>query len=120
MDIASFVNLVTGANAERLYFLKVIDKEIADGTVSDKCGHIISPGKRYFTCHYLKTVQSRNISYKKFEILPLVVYITPDEIQDTCAQINDDMLLNANTYNALIQKSKLSLTRADLLMFFSC
>ena len=50
----------------------------------------------------------------------MVVYITPDEIQDTYVEVNDDMLLNANTYNALIQKSKLSLTRTDLLMFFSC
>ena len=93
VDIPSFVNLLTGANAEPLCFLKVIDKEIADGTLSDKCGHIISPRARYFTCHDLKTVQSRNISYKKFEILPFVVYVTPDEIQDTYAQINDDMLL---------------------------
>ena len=36
----------------------------------------------------------------------MVVYITPDEIQDTYVVINDDMLLNANIYNALIQKSK--------------
>ena len=65
VDIPSFVTLLTGANAEPLYFLKVIDKGIADGTLSDKWGHIISPGTRYFTCHYLKTVRSRNISYKK-------------------------------------------------------
>ena len=120
MDIPSFVTLLKGANTEPLYFLKVIDKGIAAVTLSDKWGHIILPGTRYFTCHYLKTVRSRNISYKKFEILPLVVYITPDEIQDTYVDISDDMLLNANTYNALIQKSKLSLTRTDLLMFFSC
>ena len=36
----------------------------------------------------------------------MVVYITPDEIQDTYVEANDDMVLNANTYNALIQKSK--------------
>ena len=106
VDIPSFVTLLTGANAEPLYFLKVIDKGIADGTLSDKWGHIISPGTRYFTYHYLKTLRSRNISYKKFEILPLVVYITPDEIQDTYVEINDDMLWNANTYKALIQKTK--------------
>ena len=82
------------------------DKGIADGTLSDKWIHIMSPGTRYFTCHYLKTVRSINISYKKFEILTLVVYITPDETQDTYVEINDDMLLNANTYKALIQGSK--------------
>ena len=38
--------------------------------------------------------------------LPLVVYITPDEIQDTYVKINDDMLFNANNCSALIQKSK--------------
>ena len=36
VDIPSFVTLLTGANAEPLYFLKVIDKGIADGTLSDK------------------------------------------------------------------------------------
>ena len=106
MDIPSFVILLTGANAEPLCFLKVIDKGIADGTLSDKWGYIISPGTRYFTCHYLKTVRSKNISCKKFEILPLVVHITPDEIQDTYVEINDDMLLIANNYKALIQRSK--------------
>ena len=35
-DISSFVILLTGVNAEPLYFLKVIDKGIADGTLSDK------------------------------------------------------------------------------------
>ena len=55
VDIPSFVTLLTGANAEPLYFLKVIDKGIVDGTLSDKRDHIISPGTRYFTCHYLKT-----------------------------------------------------------------
>ena len=123
VDIPSFVILLTGANAEPLCFLKVIDKGIADGTLSDKWGYIISPGTRYFTCHYLKTVRSRNISYKKFEILALVVYITPDENQDAYVEIYDDMLLNANTYSALIQKSKQlrhSLTRTGLLMLFSC
>ena len=43
---------------------------------------------------------------QKIEILPLVVYTTPDEIQDTYVEINADMLLNANTYNTLIQKPK--------------
>ena len=100
------LTLLTSSNAEPLYFLKVIDKGIAVGTLSDKWGHIMSPGTRYFTCHYLKTVRSINISYKKFEILTLVVYITPDETQDTYVEINDDMLLNANTYKALIQGSK--------------
>ena len=54
VDIPSFVTLLTGANAEPLYFLKVIGKGIADGTLSDKWGHIMSHGTRYFTCHYLK------------------------------------------------------------------
>ena len=54
VDIPSFVTLLTGVNAEPLYFLKVIDKEIVDGTLSNKWGHIISPGTRYFTCHYLR------------------------------------------------------------------
>ena len=66
--IPSFVTLLTGANAEPLYFVKVIDKGIANDTRSDKWGHIISPGTRYFTGHYLKNVRPRNISHNKFNL----------------------------------------------------
>ena len=65
----------------------------------------ITPDK-IFHLSLFKDCSIKNISYKKIEILPLVVYITPDEIQETYVEINDDMLLNANIYNALIQKSK--------------
>ena len=61
---------------------------------------------KIFHLSLFKDCSIKKISYKKFEILPLVVYITPDEIQDTYVEINDDMLWNANTYKALIQKTK--------------
>ena len=106
VDIPSFVTLLTGAIVEPLYFLKIIHKGITDETLFDNWGHIVSPGSMYFTGHYLKIVRSRNISYKKFEMLPLIVYITPDEIHDNYVEINDDMLLSTDIYNALIQKAK--------------
>ena len=98
----------------------MIDKGIADATLSDKWDHIISPGTRYFTCHYLKTFRSINISHKKIEILNLLVYIAPDETQDMCMEINDDVTecRYLKRFDSEIKTVRLSLTRTDLLMFF--
>ena len=46
------------------------------------------------------------MSFKKFDILPLDVVITPEEIFDTYVDINENMLLDINLYNSLIQKAK--------------
>ena len=54
----------------------------------------------------LHNTKLKTVTDSDEKLLLLVVYITPDGIQDTYVEINDNMLLNANTYNALIQKSK--------------
>ena len=38
--------------------------------------------------------------------IQIIYYITPDEIHDNYVEINDDMLLSTDIYNALIQKAK--------------
>ena len=48
----------------------------------------------------------RNITFKKFDILPMSVIITPDEVYDTYVEIDKNMLLNVIIYNSLIQKAK--------------
>ena len=55
---------------------------------------------------YLRPVCSRNISFKKFEILPMSVVMTPDEIYDTYVKINEEIPLDINVHNNLIQKAK--------------
>ena len=82
-EIPSFVTLFTAVNAEPVYFLKITEKEISDGTLTYTWGHLVLPDLRYFKGNYLKHVRSRKISFKKFDILPFSVIITPDEVYDT-------------------------------------
>ena len=65
VEIPSLVTLFTGLNVEPLYFLKITEKGISDVTLN------------------LKPVCSRNIFFKKFDILPMSVIIIPDEVYDT-------------------------------------
>ena len=107
VDIPSFVTLFTGANVEPLYFLKITEKGISDGTLTDTWGHAVLPGLRYFKGNYLKPVRSRNISFEKFDILPMSVIIKPDEVCDTYMEIDKNILLDVKIYNSLIQKAKM-------------
>ena len=106
IDTPSFVTLFTGASSEPLYFIKLTEKGVSDGTITDNWGHIISPGLRYFKGNYLKAVRSRSISHKKFDVLLLPVLITPDEVYDTYVEIDKNMMLDINIYNNLIQKAR--------------
>ena len=61
----------------------------------------------YFKGNYLKLVRSRNISFKKFDILPMSVIITPEEVYGTYVEIDKNMLLHVTIYDSLIQKAKM-------------
>ena len=102
-----FVTLFTGVNGEPLYFLKITEKGISDGNLTNTWGHAVLPGLRYFKGNYLKHVRSRNIFLKKFDILPMSVIITLDEVYDTYMEIDKNMLLDVKIYNSLIQKAKM-------------
>ena len=82
-----FLTLFTVVNAEFLYFLKITEKRISDGTLTDTWGHVVLPGLQYFKGNYFKSVWSWNISFKKF--------IKPDEVYDTSVEIDKNMSLDA-------------------------
>ena len=63
--------------------------------------------REYFKGNYLKLVRSRNISFKKFDILPMSVIITPEEVYGTYVEIDKNMLLHVTIYDSLIQKAKM-------------
>ena len=69
VEIPAFVTLFTAVNTEPVYFLKITEKEISDGTLTYTWGHLVLPGLRYFKGNYLKPVRSRKISFKKFDIV---------------------------------------------------
>ena len=101
------ISWTTGVNADPFYFLKIAEKGIPDGTLTDTWGHVVMPGLRYFKGNYLKPVWSRNIYFKKVDILPMSTIITPDEVHNTYVEIHKNMLLDVKNYNSLIQKAKM-------------
>ena len=55
----------------------------------------------------MKLVGSQNISFKKFDILPMSVIITPEEVYGTYVEIDKNMLLHVKIYDSLIQKANM-------------
>ena len=55
----------------------------------------------------MKLFRSRNISFQKFDILPMSVIITPEEVYGTYVEIDKNMLLDVKIYDSLIQKAKM-------------
>ena len=78
-----------------------------DGTLTGTWGHLVLLELRYFNGNYLKPFRSRNISFKKFDVLPMSVIITPEEVYDTYVEIHKNMLLDVKIYNSLIQKARM-------------
>ena len=78
-----------------------------DGTLTGTWGHLVLLELRYFNGNYLKPFRSRNISFKKFDVLPMSVIVTPEEVYDTYVEIHKNMLLDVKIYNSLIQKAKM-------------
>ena len=70
--------------------------------ISDSYGHFVAKGERYFQGYYLKLCRSKDINVKKFTILPAKIAVTPDEVNDTYVDINDDLEIDCNIYNMLI------------------
>ena len=82
-------------------------QRILDGTLTDNWGHLVLLELRYFNGNSLKPFRSRNISFKKFDVLPMPVFITPEEVYDTYVEMDQNMLLDVKIYNSLIQKAKM-------------
>ena len=105
VDVPSFVSLFTGHPVEPLYFAKVVEKGAAVEDMKDVYDHAIHTDELYFQGNFLKLTMSRALNYKKFHLLATNVLIPPDEIDDTYGDIDFELQLSINIYNALISKS---------------
>ena len=107
VEAPTFITLFTGSQVEPLYFVQVTENGIAESKLSNPYGHVILPGEIYFKGHYLKLVRSRNISIKQLAILPTVIYVSPDEIYDTCVDIDGNLQMDVNINNSLLYKARI-------------
>ena len=104
LEAPSFVTLLTGSQVEPLYFVQITEKGVAESRLSDIYGHVILPEEKYFKGHYLKIARSRSISMKELAVLPTDIYLSPDEIYDTCVDVNTSLQLDINIYKSLLYK----------------
>ena len=77
-----------------------------DLVMSDMYGHRISKGELYLRGNYLKVVRSKNVRWKKFEILNYEVLILPDEVFETFVEVTDDLTISCRSYLALKERAK--------------
>ena len=67
----------------------------------DLYGHRNSKGQLHLRENYLKGVRSKNMLWKKFEILNYKVLIPPDE---TFVEVADDLTMSCRSYVALKER----------------
>ena len=103
VDVPSFVSLISGSPNEPLYFVKVTKKRAASENHSDPYGHFISAGENFLKGFYLKLGRSRNASRKNYQLLPIEILFSPDEVFDTYVKFSEDLHIDTNTYNILIK-----------------
>ena len=77
--------------------------EISDGTLMGTWGHRVT----IFQRELFETLSFTKHSFKKFDVLPMSVILTPAEVYDTYVEIDKNMLLDMKIYNSLIQKPKM-------------
>ena len=98
--------LVSGRTMEPLYFVMVKEKGVAGEMMKDCCDHAMSVGDMFFRGNYLKLTRPRNPNFKQFQIIQREVLLSPDEVNDTYVDINDDLQMNVSIYNGLITKAQ--------------
>ena len=84
--------------------------------------HRTLKGELYLRGNYLKVVRSKNMLWKKSEILNYEILITPDEVFETFVEVADDLTMSCCSYLALKERAKwaFSLILIQYLSQISC
>ena len=73
---------------------------------NDMYGHRISKGELYLRENFLKVVESKNMLWKKLEILNYEVLIPPDEVFEVFVEVADDLTMSCRSYLTLNECAK--------------
>ena len=98
VSIPSFVAVVSYNSCEPVYIIKVTEKDLAKEELKDRFGHVIYPGE------YLKLTRSKNIPWKKFNLVPGDVVCEPDKVFDF-VDVEGDLSMCKDAYLELISRS---------------
>ena len=69
-------------------------------------GHRISKGELYLRENFLKVVESKNMLWKKLEILNYEVLIPPDEVFEVFVEVADDLTMSCRSCLTLNECAK--------------
>ena len=83
-------------------------------------GHGISKGELYLRGNYLKVVRSKNMLWKKFEILNYEILISPDEVFETFVEVADELSMSFGWYLALKERAKWAFSLILVQYLYSC
>ena len=90
-------------NPEPIYFIKIIQKNLAKENLRDQFGHEIFPGEWYVKGFYFQKSRLKT-SILKFCILNYDVYLTPDEIFKPFVEISNYLTMNSDAYLKLMER----------------
>ena len=94
VDVPSFVSLFTCNPADLLYFVKGNEKRTAIKDMRDPYNHFIHTTELLFKGNHSKLTRSQSSNNKKIQNpFDLCIIPPPDDIYDTCAEINNDLQL---------------------------
>ena len=116
LHVPSSVTRFSGNQNKLLYFVKVTEKETAHEELADSYGYFITSGGQFLKERYLKMSRSKQISKKKFQILPTPIVFALDEGYETYIDISDDLHLVVQTVKLLIQKADCNMQFIRLLV----
>ena len=105
IEVPYFVSFFSGSQNESLYFVKFTEKGTAEKDLTAPYRHFIGTGEKFLKGYYLKQWRSKQLSKKKFQILPTPIVFAPDEVFDTYVDITDDLYLDVQSFEILIQKA---------------
>ena len=91
--------------ADPFYFVKVTEKGTAIKDMTYPYSNSIHTDELFFRRNYLKLTRLRSLNDKKFQILPISVLFSLDDMHNTYVEIDNDLQLNINIYNALVAKA---------------
>ena len=66
--------------------------------------HSLAPGQLYLKNNYLKLVTSRNISWKKFSLIPGDILCDPDKVCDI-VDVDNELSMCKDAYLELVARS---------------
>ena len=104
VTIDSFVVVISCNTSEPIYFIKIVEKNVAKENQRDQFECEIFPGECNLKVFYLQNVRSKNIYIKKFFILNYDVHLTPDETFEPLVKISNDLTMNRDAYLKLLER----------------